>query len=689
MRWAIAGIAVVAAIASSTLQAQQPSAGEWALLGGNANVWHYSALSQIDTANVKDLGLSWVADMPTRDGLVGNPLVKDGVVFLSGALGRIYANDVRTGKLVWQFSPNVDFSDKLSLAAFYSLRVNRGLALLDDKVFVASGDCRLFAVDAKTGKELWRAVSCDSTKQMGITGAPRVGAGKVFIGNNCADTGAERGFVEAFDARTGRRSWRFYTMPGDPSQPFESKTMEMASKTWGTHYWEKTHGCVSPYDGITYDEKLNLVYFGTAGPAPFNPKERAADAGDELFSNSIVAVNASTGEYVWHYQTVQHDAWNLDATWQITIAELPVKGVKRRVVMTAPKNGFFYVLDAKTGAFLSAGKYTDINWASHVDPKTGRPVTLPDARYWERPNEETIAAPGPAGAHSWHADSWNPNTGLIYFNVMHAPAIMRLDPEALIGGVAVDIYFERSGSRSRWPKGGELIAWNPLTQSARWRVKRDLAVNGGVLSTAGNLVFQGSGVGTFDAFDARSGKPLWSFNARGCIQAAPTAVQIDGEQLILVPSGNCGSSGLGLSFTRLSSTLASRAPSRLLAFKLGGKGTLPPVVIQAFPKPPLLRPDAKLAKDGGQYFDAQFCTTCHGLEAENARSSVPDLRMANGQTHEQFAAIVLGGLRRDKGMPAFPQLPLTELKAIQAYILDRAWTSYEEQESGKSDPAHH
>lgn len=676
-------ILVAAALSSSSASmAADQGRSEWVELGGNDKVWHYSALSQVDTTNVKNLGLHWWASIPTRDGLVGNPLIKNGVVYQSGALGRIYANDVRTGKLLWQFAPHIEFSDKLSLAAFYSLRVNRGLAILDDKVFVASGDCRLFAVDAKTGKELWRAVSCDSTKQMGITGAPRVGGGKVFIGNNCADTGAERGFVEAFDARTGKQLWRFYTMPGDPSKPFESKVMEMASKTWGTNYWEKTHGCVSPYDGMTYDEELNLLYFGTAGPAPFNPAERAPDAGDELFSNSIVAVNASTGEYVWHYQTVQHDAWNLDATWQITIAELPIQGSKQRVVMTAPKNGFFYVLGAKNGKLFSAGKYTDINWASKVDMRTGRPVPLPDARYWERPNVETIAAPGPAGAHSWHADSWNPNTGLMYFNVMHAPAIMKLDPEAIIGGVAVDIYFERVGSRSKWAKGGELIAWDPLTQKARWRVKRDLAVNGGVLSTAGNLVFQGTGGGTFDAFHAETGKLLWSFKTHGCIQAAPSTVEIDGEQLIVVPSGNCGSSGLGLSFTRLSSTLASRGPSRLLAFKLGGTRTIPTPAIEAFPKPPLPRSDPQLAKSGAQYFEAHFCTTCHGLEAENARSSVPDLRMATAQTHQLFPGIVLGGLRRDKGMPGFPDLPLTELQAIQAYILDRAWTAYDEQERG-------
>jgi glucose dehydrogenase len=277
---------------------------DWTMLGGNAEVWHYSALNQVNANTVKDLGLAWLADIPSKDGLVGNPLVANGVVFQSGPLGRIYANDLRTGKLLWRFTPEVKFDDKTSLATFWSSRYNRGLALLGDNVYVASGDCRLFAVNQKTGKEVWHAVSCDSTKAFGITGAPRVGGGKVFIGNNCIDSGAERGFVDAFDAKTGKKAWRFYTMPGDPKQPFESKTMEMASKTWGTDYWGKTHGCVSAYDAMTYDEKLGLLYIGTGSGSPWSPAERAKDAGDELFSDSIVAVKADSGEYVWHYQTV-------------------------------------------------------------------------------------------------------------------------------------------------------------------------------------------------------------------------------------------------------------------------------------------------------------------------------------------------------------------------------------------------
>jgi quinohemoprotein ethanol dehydrogenase len=670
-------------VSAAAAGGSEASRSEWTVIGGNAGVWHYSALKQINAENVKNLGLAWMADIPSKDGLVGNPLVADGVVYQSGPLGRIYANDVRTGKLLWRFAPEVHFDEKTSLAALWSSRYNRGVAVLGDNVYVASGDCRLFAVDRKTGKEVWQVVSCDSTKTFGITGAPRVGDGKVYIGNNCIDSGAERGYVDAFDAKTGKRAWRFYTMPGDPSKPFENKTMEMASKTWGTDYWKHTHGCVSAYDAMTYDEKLNLLYIGTGSGSPWSPAERSKDAGDELFSDSIVAVNATTGEYVWHYQTVQHDGWDFDATWQISIAELPITGVKRRVVMTTPKNGFFYVLDAKTGHFLSANNYTPVNWASRIDAKTGRPVTIPDARYWERPTEKTIVSPGPLGAHNWQANSYDPATGLVYLPVIIAPTLMQPDPEAHVGGMVFNMYYGETGD-PKWRSGGELVAWDPVTEKARWRVKRALPMNGGTLSTAGNLVFQGTAEGTFDAFAADTGKPLWSFNAQGSIQAAPTTVEIDGEQVILVASGNSGSAAIGPYLARYSTTPKSRSPSRLLAYKLGATGSVPATVVEEIPKPPLPRQPTDLAKKGSVYFESQFCTDCHGLGVEDVNSSIPDLRTASAQTFAQLSAIVLGGARLDKGMPAFPALPADQLKAIQAYILNEAWTAYDAQEAHKS-----
>lgn len=654
------------------------SPDEWRLLGGNHNVWHYSPLEQINENNIKQLGLAWMTEIPSTEGLVGNPLVADGIIYQSGPPGRIYANDIRTGKSLWIYEPGLDLNTKTSFSALWSSGFNRGLALLEDKVFVATGDCRLIAVNRQTGQEVWQTEACDSTKMYGITQAPRVGNGKVYIGNNCADTGTERGYVDAYDAATGRREWRFYTMPGDPSKPFESPVMEMASKTWGTGYWEKTHGCVSPWDALTYDEKLDYLYIGTGAPAPWDPTKRAADAGDELFSSSIVAVNAGTGEYVWHYQTVQHDGWDFDAALHMMVAELPVKGKKRRVVMTAPKNGFFYVLDARTGQFLSANNYTPVNWASHIDAGTGRPVTIPDARYWERPGEVTIVSPGPLGAHSWQANSYNPATGLVYMPVMVIPTRMQPHPDAVAGGMLFDMYYGDRGD-PEWKSGGELVAWDPLTQSAQWRVKRKLPIGGGILSTAGNLVFQGTPEGTFDAFTADTGKLLWSFATHGAIQAAPTTVLIDGEQIILVASGNAGSMGSAPYLARYASTPETRGPSRLLAFKLGGALNIPEMAVPEIPMPPLPRMQPELVERGDILYQSYACIACHGIDVENVRSSIPDLRYSSEQGHEQFAAIVLGGARLATGMPAYPGISLEELTAIQAYIVEQAWHAYEAQ----------
>jgi PQQ-dependent dehydrogenase (methanol/ethanol family) len=659
-------------------------ASEWPILGGSSDVQHYSPLSQINDHNVQQLGLAWRAEIPSKDGLVGNPLVADGVVFQSGPVGRIYANDVHTGRLLWTFAPQMSFGAGSSLDKYWSSRINRGLALYGDNVYVASGDCRLFAVDRKTGKKVWEVVSCDSTKYYGITGAPRVGDGKIFIGNNCADSGTERGYVDAFDAKTGARAWRFYTMPPEPGQPYENAAMAMAAKTWGTDWSKVTHGCVSPYDAMTYDSKLNLLYIGTGSPGPWSPSARAKDAGDELFSDSIVAVNASTGAYVWHYQTTQHDGWDADATMHIMIAELPLNGVTRRVVMTAPKNGFFYVLDAKTGHFLSANNYVPVNWASRIDQKTGRPVPKPDAMWWLHPDEKVVVSPGPIGAHNWLAMAYNPATQLVYVPAIFAPVTMKAAAGSATGGVSWDPYYGSSGD-PKWKSGGRLIAWDPIHQRARWTVDRPLAINGGVLSTGGNLVFEGTAQGTFDAFAADTGRLLWSFDAHGTIHSAPTTLEIDGEQFILVASGNAGSMSLGQITSRYATTPESRSPARLLAFKLGGTAIVPPTVVAPIPKPPRAPSPAALAAQGRGLYEASGCSACHGQDVESPGSSIPDLRRASADTHDKIAAIVLDGLYHELGMPAFRELGLSDsdLAAIQAYIISEAWSAYNKQEASK------
>jgi quinohemoprotein ethanol dehydrogenase len=649
---------------------------EWRHLGGGSDQQQHSTLALINDSNVHQLGLAWVAEMGPGDGLVGNPLVADGVVYQSGPPGRIYANDIRTGKPLWSFYPDIEISPNQSWTAFWAMHFNRGLALDGDLLFVAS-NCRIIAVDRRTGKQAWAATSCDVTKEYGITGAPRVGGGKVFIGNSGGDSGRDRGFVDAFDARTGSHLWRFYTMPGDPTQPFETPELEMASKTWGSNYWKYSHGSVSPWEAITYDATTDTLYFGTDGPSPWNPTQRAPDAGDELFSNSIIAVNASTGKYLWHYQTVHRDGWNLAATMHIMLADLPqTDGSRRRVVMAAPKNGFLYVLDAKTGKFISARNYVPVNWASHIDPATGRAVQISDGNYWERPAEETLTLPGDVGGHNWQLMAFQPKLGLVYIPASIAPIMVKPDPE-LWGGMALDTYY---GFRpdAKVKAKGELIAWDPVTQTKRWSADRLIPINGGILATDGNLVFQGTGDGKFEAFAADTGERLWSFDTHGANIGAPTTVEVDGIQMILVPSGNGGSAAMR-AIPKLMNTERSLAPSRLLAFRLDGKAALPPVPKVTIPLPPRPRQPAEQAERGGRLFDLNACGACHGRAAVGSGPGIPDLRALTEEKHQVLKVIVVGGALRLVGMPAYADLTDDELEAIRAFLINQAWTRYEQQ----------
>lgn len=674
-------------LAKDAAQRSPVDKANWSILGGSSDVQHNSPLNQINDKTITGLGLAWWADIPSKDGLVGNPLVADGVVYQSGPMGNVYANDVRTGKQVWHFKAEPILEDS-AMATYWSLQHNRGVAVQDDKVIVAVGDCRLIAIDRKTGVKAWEVAACDRKVLYGITAAPRVGGGMVFTGNNCIDSGTQRGYVDAYDGKTGARRWRFYTMPDDPSKPQADKVMEMAAKTWGKDWYSKTHGCASAWDSLTYDAKLNLLYIGTGGPAPFSPKDRGTDAGDELFSNSIVAVKADTGEYVWHYKTTPNDGWNFDSVMHMMVADLPIGGQLRRVVMTVPKNGFFYVLDAKTGKFISGDKLIPVNWASHIDKKTGRPVTLPDARYWERPNEKTIAVPGPYGAHNaWQAMAYNQKTGLVYVPMIYAPTLVEPDPLSKVGGVFFDMYYGSSGD-PKWKSYGELVAWDPVKQKARWRVRQTTPINGGTLTTAGNVVFQGLADGHFNAYAADTGKLLWSYDAGSAPQAAPSTVEIDGQQLVIASVGNGASATPGKYAGRYGTTPQSRGQARLLAFKLGGTAQLPPRVKPVeFEKPSRPRPSAELAHTGERRYEAAFCVDCHGVRSDNGGGTVADLRRSSAQTHDLFAGIVLGGLRKEKGMPAFPELSMDDVNAIQAFLINESWDAYEAQEAAKARAA--
>jgi len=654
---------------------------EWRVIGANAGEQHFSELDQINDSNVRQLGIAWSSDMPTPDGMVGTPLVADGVVYQSGSKSIVYANDARTGKLLWTYDPKAHGS---GVMAAVGVLMNRGLALWEDEVIVGTGDCRLVAVERAKGTLRWEADVCGNDPDSMITAPPRVGGGKVFTGNANGDLGTRRGFVDAYDARTGKRLWRFYTVPGDPSKGFESPALEMAAKTWGKDYWKTTAGG-SVWEAINYDSTSNLLYVGVGSPSPFNPKERGSGRGDELFTNSIVALNADTGEYVWHYQTMPNDAWDLEPVMHMVTADIPVNGQPHHVVMQATKNGFFYVLDAKTGKLLSANNYVPVNWASRIDMKTGRPVELPGPRYFERPDGKAAVQPGIYGAHSYPPMSYSPQTGLVYIPAMEMKALftMTKDRGVLGGDVRFDQYYDLEHDR------GRLIGWDPVTQKARWNVNLPTIWNGGVMSTAGNLVFQGTANGEFRAYQASTGKLLWSKFTGSGVMAPASTVMLDGSQYIFLPIGNGAAAITPRSLPKLVGAARQPfGPARLLALKLNGTVQLdiPQVTLPPFEKPPRPRPDPALARRGDDLFELSGCDICHGKNVEAQQHGyVPDLRRLPESIHAILPQIVLGGQLSAAGMPSFKgQLNESDLKAIQAYILDRAWAAYDEQNASTS-----
>lgn len=679
----LAGVAlgVVVTVAPSSAQNQPgastpATAGEWSLLGRTAEQHHFSPLKAINDSNVQSLGMAWHTDMPTADGLLANPLVADGLVYQIGAWSKVWAVDIRTGKIVWSFDPKVKVDS--AFASMWSHHLNRGVALWKGRVLFGTSDCRLIALDRKTGKKIWDVRACENDGTRAINGAPRVGNGKVFIGNSDVDTGIGRGSMDAYDIQTGKHLWRFYTIPGNPAlKENQTKANRIAAKTWEGKEWWKTAGGGSTWEGITYDPVLNLVYFGVDGPSPWNASKRR---GDNLFTESVVAVNADTGEYVWHYQTVPNDTWDLNDCSPIVIGELPIDGTPTRVLMHAPKNGFFYILEAKTGKLLSAEKIGHPTWASHIDMKTGRPVEYPQARYYATNEKRAMVNPGPVGIHNWHAMSYSDATRLMYIPTTDVPVLYAMwETSAALGGDTFTDYYAGMADPKLKGRMGRLIAWDPEAKKERWGVTLEVGTNGGVLSTAGNLVFEGTGTGDVVAYRADTGEKLWSVYTGSAIQAAPSTVEVDGDQYLLVAVGDGG--GIGLSVPRYTSVEKARGPSRLLAFKLGGKDTMsttsPPVV---FPKPPLPVPAADLVDKGKNLYTANACDYCHGPGAERWTMSIPDLRKASADTHAEFLGVVIGGSRAAKGMPRFNTMPVDDGEAIRAFILSQAWTAYNAQQ---------
>jgi PQQ-dependent dehydrogenase (methanol/ethanol family) len=651
-----------AAVDDARVSAEAASGNNWLVNGRLNDSKHFSPLTQINDQNVDKLGFSWLVDIPGQMGVVSEPLVVDGVIYVSAPQSRVYAIEATTGKLLWSFDPKVKLN--LALNGSYSARTNGGVAVWKGKVYVGTGDCRLVAIDAATAKQIWEATVCEPL-QTGITGAPHVAKGRIIMGFNGSDDGV-RGAVVAYNADTGKEEWRFWTVPGDPAKPIESKALEMAVKTWSGNGWWKAGGG-DVWNAITYDDVTGYVLIGTAGTgADYGELASVKSHGERLFSQCIVAVNADNGEYVWHYQTGVEGVHSENN--HILMADVALNGEKHHVAMTVPKNGYFYVLDAKSGKLLAANPLVKSTWASSVDLQTGKPVLIPVSK---------------GGGKQWTVHNWWPMSYSNTTNLVYIPTTDRRN------GTKAPVEAGESGEGLY----GKLIAWDPATQSQKWAVEEPIAVNGGVLSTAGNLVFQGQGTGEFAAFAADSGKKLWSIQTGSAIESIPVTFSVNGEQYVITPVGWGSGSRLFAPARTMATPESKRGPVRVYAFKLNSNVPFPypHVVVPSVPQPPEQKAGAATIKLGSELYKSFYCEGCHSPEIDGSGAwvldgAVPDLRYAPADVHKDWYTIVMGGSHWENGMPgladppkfAFPNkhMKVSDADAIHAYIIDQAWKAY-------------
>jgi alcohol dehydrogenase (cytochrome c)/quinohemoprotein ethanol dehydrogenase len=652
--------------------------GNWMTYGRTYSEQRFSPLRQINDSNAQQLGLAWYFDLDTNRAQEATPIVVDGVMYVSTAWSMVKALDAKTGRAIWTYDPRVPREHGVKVCCDV---VNRGLAVWNGKVYVGTIDGRLVAIDARNGQPVWDVQTTDRSKPYSITGAPRAAKGKVFIGNSGAEFGV-RGYISAYDAETGALVWRFYTVPGPPGTrdgaASDKALAEIAAPTWNGEYWT-VGGGGTVWDSIVYDPELDQLYFGVGNGSPW-PTGYRGKSGDNLFLVSIVAVKPDTGEYVWHYQEVPGDDWDYTAVQPIMLAELPFGGQPRKVLMHAPKNGFFYVLDRATGELLSAEAFAPVNWATGIDMKTGRPIENPEARY-SVTGKRFDGTPGPDGAHNWHPMAFNPQTGLVYI-----PVQVLSFPYALAGSFGpvpmgynfgVDLTLASPPTDPEAQKSvaasfkGHLLAWDPVNQREVWRVNHDAPVNGGALATAGNVVFQGRYTGELVAYRANDGARLWSAPAQGSVLGGPIAYEVDGEQYVAVMAGAGGVySLLGLSALKPGNV---RSFSRVLVFKLGGAASLPtwPAEAPRVLDPPLLTASAAVVQQGFRLY-VQNCFGCHGGAAISG-GITPDLRYSRLLADERFFDVVLGGALKDNGMVSFaPVLNREQAEAIRSYVISRA-----------------
>jgi quinohemoprotein ethanol dehydrogenase len=661
--------AATGSVDGARIAAADAEPGNWLAHGRDYGEQRFSPLDQVDATNVGQLGLAWHYDTGRDRGHEASPIVVDGVMFLTTAWSEVHAIDAATGAALWKYDPKV--SGDVGRWACCDV-VNRGVAVWKGKVYVGALDGRLIALDAGTGEVAWEVQTTDQAKRYTITGAPRVVKDKVIIGNGGAEYGV-RGYVTAYDAATGAQAWRFYTVPGNPEEPFEHSELERAASTW-TGTWWTVGGGGTAWDSMAYDPELDLLYVGTGNGSPWTRVHRSPEGGDNLYLSSILAIRPDDGRLVWHYQTTPGDNWDYTAVQHIVLADLEIGGQARKVLVQAPKNGFFYVLDRATGELLSAEKYVQVTWASHVDLATGRPVEVAAGNYEKAPS---MVFPGPSGGHNWHPMAFSPRTGLVYIPAREQAltypmkADFAYDERVWNTGLDFARYLEVIGTAPEPAPVGKLIAWDVARGKPAWTVEQPGAYNGGVLATAGNLVFQGTPDGRLVAYAADTGEVLWQAETSIGIIAPPISYQIGDDQYVAVLAGWGGNTIVGLD-AAVAAAVTHVNLGRMLAWKLGGTHAMPAVPQRNLdvPLPAAVTASADVVDRGRVLFNTN-CGLCHGLMAVSS-GVVSDLRYATPETHASWQEIVRGGSLRAKGMASFRDLLSAEdAEAIHAYVVQR------------------
>jgi quinohemoprotein ethanol dehydrogenase len=658
--------AVTSAIDGNAIRANAATSKDWPAVGLDYGETRFSKLDQINTGNVKNLGLVWSYSLDSSRGVEATPIVVDGIMYVSAPWSVVHAIDARTGKGIWTFDPEV--SREKGYRGCCDV-VNRGVALHKGKVFVGAYDGRLIALDAVTGKKVWeKDTIIDHSHSYTITGAPRVANGRVIIGNGGAEYGV-RGYVTAYDAETGNQAWRWFVVPGDPARPYEDDSIAAAAKTWDPagKYWVNGGGGTA-WDSITYDPDLNTVYVGTGNGSPWNRNLRSPAGGDNLYLASIVALAADTGKFLWHYQETPGDNWDYTSTQPMILADLTIDGAPRKVILHAPKNGFFFVIDRTNGKFISAKNFVDVNWATGYDAG-GRPVEVPEARSPDKPFD---SIPGPYGAHNWHPMSFNPGTGLVYLPAQNIPINLTgqknwkhnaNQPGEFMGSLGWNVGYALNATPPKAPMFGRLIAWDPVKQKEAWRQEHVSPWNGGTLTTAGNLVFQGTADGRFVAYNATSGEKLWDSPTGTGVVAAAATYTVDGKQYVSVAVGWGGVYGVAARATELNN------PGTVYTFAVDGKASLP-----AFTKYQMENLLSGVKYDPadvgpGTLLYVSNCAICHGVPGVDKGGNIRNLAYVGADQITNLKAIVFSGTYKSRGMPDFTgKLKDEDVVKITAFI---------------------